>query len=350
MSERADQIVLDYLRRVADAAHGVLRSDERLEFLARLRRRIDEVRIRQRANKPVQVQRIIERLGAPETLVEQERLRLAAERPEDPPRPRTTGHSEPPRAATGADTANTTVVADPGQERPANETQPIPVLDVSAIDGGTDTPASYTADLTDEVEEPPGPDEPSSPEESSESQEAAEVKAATEPAPPSGDPPVEEGEEAEKETAATGEQGRTATKYPRRAAPSDVWTVTGRALPGATAARHSDFLDVAARNKLASVTVILLGFGALALPVPLWLLGVVLLVLCQAWPLGDKMLAAAAPIVTVAVYGLATDQAATVLAMSEYTSAGTGGPRLAFGIGGLLGAAYLGFRLSRTTR
>jgi len=324
MSERADQIVLDYLRRVADAAYGVLRSDERVEFLARLRRRIDEVRIRQRAHKPAQVQRIIARMGEPEALVEQERRRLAAERPEDPPRPRNS--TPPPTTTSGADTPNPTLVAGPVPERPANETQPIPVLDVSALDDGTDAPGAYVADLTDEVEEP-GADE------------AAEVSAA-ESAP--------DDAEARKEPAAA---GRPATKYPRRAAQSDVWAITGRPLPGAASARRrGDFLEVAARNKLAAVTVVLLGFGALALPVPLWLLGLVLLVLCQAWPLGDKMLGAAVPIVTVAVYGLLTDQAATVLALATYTSAGAGGPRLAFGVGGLLGAAYLGFRLSRTTR
>lgn len=337
MSERADQIVLDYLRRVADAAYGVLRSDERLEFLARLRRRIDGVRIRQRAQKPAQVQRIIDRLGAPETLVEQERLRLAAERPEDPPRPRTTARIDPPRASTGGEATNDTVVDKPVPERPANVTQPIPVLDVSALDGRTDSGGTYVADYSDEVEEPPGADE------------SAEVTASAEPVPDIGDAPAEE--EPEKETATAGGGGPTTTTHPRRAAPSDVWASTGRALPGAsTARRRSDFIDVAAKNRLAAVTVVLLGFGALALPVPLWLLGVVLLVLCQAWPLGDKMLGAAVPIVTVAVYGLFTDQATTVIALSAYTSAGAGGPRLAFGVGGLLGAAYLGFRLSRTTR
>lgn len=333
MSESADQIVLEYLRRVADAAYGVLRSDERLEFLARLRRRIDEVRIRQKAHKPAQVQRIIDRLGPPEALVEEERLRLAAERPEDPPRPRNT---TPPPAATpsGADTKNPTVVADrePGSEHPFNQTQPIPVIDDSALERDT-VATPYPAGPADEMEEV--------------REEPAEVEAAAEPVPGDEDAPSEP--EGPVPVASGG--SRTATRYPRRAAQSDVLAITGRGVAGVPGdRRRADFLDVAARHKMASVTVILLGFGALALPVPLWLVGVVLLVLCQAWPLGDKMVGAAVPILTAAVYGLATDQAASVLAMSAYTSAGAGGPRLAFGIGGLLGAAYLGFRLSRTTR
>lgn len=330
MSERADQIVLDYLRRVADAAYGVLRSDERLEFLARLRRRIDEVRIRQRAHKPAQVQRIIERFGAPGALVEQERLRLAAERPEDPPRPRQeTNRTTSP----GEGTSNSTIVSQQTPDRPPNETQPIPVLGASELDAGADY--AYVADYSDELEEVPGAAE-----------EAVEVQAAAEPA-PAENPEAAEEEKKEPEAAGT----RTATPYPRRAAPSDVRAITGRALPGAaTARRRADFLDVAARNKLAAVTVVLLGFGALALPVPLWLLGVMLLVLCQAWSMGDKLLGAAVPVLTVGLYGLLTDRAATVLTMSAYTLAGAGGPRLAFGIGGLLGAVYLWFRVSRTTR
>lgn len=335
MSERADQIVLEYLRRVADAAYGVLRSDERLEFVARLRRRIDEVRIRQKAHKPAQVKRIIDRLGPPEALVEEERLRLAAERPEDPPRPRNT---PPPATPARADTKNPTVVTErkPEPEHPFNQTQPIPVVDDdSALERDT-VATPYPAGPADEMEEV--------------REESVEVGAAAEPVPDEDAPPEPEGPEPEgRVPVAAG--SRTAARYTRRAVPSDVLAITGRGVPGLPGERRrADFLDVAARHKMASVTVVLLGFGALALPVPLWLVGVVLLVLCQTWPLGDKMLGAAVPIVTAAVYGLATNQAASVLAMSAYTSAGAGGPRLAFGIGGLLGAAYLGFRLSRTTR
>lgn len=327
MSERADQIVLDYLRRVADAAYGVLRSDERLEFLARLRRRIDEVRIRQKAHKPAQVLRIIDRLGPPEALVEEERLRLAAERPEDPPRPRNT---PPPATPARTDTKNTPAVKEPKPEpeHPFNQTQPIPVVDDDPALERDTIATPYPAGAADEMEEV--------------REEPVEVEAVADPVPDEETPSEPEGPVP---VAAGG--SRTATRHPHRAAPSDVLAITGRGVPGE---RRADFLDVAARNKMAAVTVVLLGFGALALPVPLWLVGVVLLVLCQAWPLGDKMLGAAVPILAAGVYGLATDQAASVLAMSAYTSAGGGGPRLAFGIGGLLGAAYLGFRLSRTTR
>ncbi|HEY3688312.1 MAG TPA: hypothetical protein VGL93_35060 [Streptosporangiaceae bacterium] len=339
MSERADQIVLDYLRRVADAAYGVLRSDERLEFLARVRRRIDEVRIRQRADKPVQVQRVLDRFGSPEALVEQERLRLAAERPEDPPRPRRTTSRPEPKPDKPDPPSGATVVTGITPGRPPNETQPIPVLDASAYaDGGGGLDYAYVADYSDEMDEPDTPDdteEPAADAEDAGDAEPEEESAAQEPAP----------------AAARSGPARTPSAYPRRAAPSDVWTITGKALPGAaTAHRRSDFLDIAQRNKLAAVTVVLLGFGALALPVPLWLVGVVLLVVARAWPLGDKLLGAALPVVTVAVFGLATNQATAVLAMSAYTSAGAGGPRLAFGIGGLAGAAYLAVRLSRAPR
>lgn len=331
MSERADQIVLDYLRRVADAAYGVMRSDERLEFVARLRRRIDEVRVRQKAHKPAQVLRIIDRLGPPEALVEEERLRLAAERPEDPPRPR---HTPPPATPRRAETKDPAAVPEPEPEprpeHPFDQTQPIPVVDDDASLERDTIATPYPAGAADEMEEV--------------REEPVEVEAAADPGADEETPSEPEGPVA---VAAGG--SRTAARYPHGAAPSDVLAITGRGVPGLEH-RRGDFLDVAARNKMAAVTVVLLGFGALALPVPLWLVGVVLLVLCRAWPLGDKILGAAVPILVAGVYGLATDQAASVLAMSAYTSAGAGGPRLAFGIGGLLGAAYLGFRLSRTTR
>jgi hypothetical protein len=341
MSERADQIVLDYLRRVADAAYGVLRSDERLEFLARVRRRIDEVRIRQRADKPAQVQRVLDRFGAPEALVEQERLRLAAEHPEDPPRPRrTTSHPEPkpekPDPPSGA-----TVVTGITPGRPPNETQPIPVLDASAYTkGAAGLDYAYVADYSDEMDEPDAPEDTEEPAEPATGANTRDGDAG---------PDVEAAAQGPAPAAAGAT--RTPSAYPRRAASSDVWTITGKALPGAAAAhRGADFLDIAQRNKLAAITIVLLGFGALALPVPLWLVGVVLLLVIRAWSLGDKLLGVALPVVTVAVFGLATNQAAAVLAMSAYTSAGASGPRLAFGIGGLVGAGYLAVRLSRAPR
>jgi hypothetical protein len=85
--ERADQLVLNYVSKAADAAHGVLRTDQRLDFAKRLRARIEvERRGSQNARD---VAKVLARFGDPVALVEREVRRLAeaagaADRPEAP--------------------------------------------------------------------------------------------------------------------------------------------------------------------------------------------------------------------------------------------------------------------------
>ncbi|MEQ4717393.1 hypothetical protein [Nonomuraea sp. B19D2] len=75
MIERADQLVLNYVSRAADAAHGVLRADQRLDFAKRLRARIEvERRGSQNARE---VSKVLARFGDPVALVEREARRLA---------------------------------------------------------------------------------------------------------------------------------------------------------------------------------------------------------------------------------------------------------------------------------
>ncbi|MGH3322451.1 MAG: hypothetical protein ACRDN9_20205, partial [Streptosporangiaceae bacterium] len=109
MTEQADQVVLDYLRRAADAAHGVLRSDQRLDFMRRLRGRIEEMRRSAGANDPRSVHKVLSRFGDPARLVERERDRLAKEASPD---------AEPPAAPTRE-----------GDDGPS--TEPIPVVRTS---------------------------------------------------------------------------------------------------------------------------------------------------------------------------------------------------------------------------
>ncbi|MDF5757818.1 hypothetical protein [Spongiactinospora sp. TRM90649] len=77
MTERADRLVLDYLSRVGDHAHGVLRQDQRLELVARVRARIEEAR--GGSGDPRRVARVLAGLGEPAELVRAERKRLAAQ-------------------------------------------------------------------------------------------------------------------------------------------------------------------------------------------------------------------------------------------------------------------------------
>ncbi|MBF8191322.1 hypothetical protein ITP53_37610 [Nonomuraea sp. K274] len=75
MIERADQLVLNYVSRAADAAHGVLKPDQRLDFARRLRARIEvERRGSQNARD---VAKVLARFGDPVALVEREARRLA---------------------------------------------------------------------------------------------------------------------------------------------------------------------------------------------------------------------------------------------------------------------------------
>lgn len=79
--ERADQMVLNYVSRAADAAHGVLRPDQRLDFARRLRARIEAER---RGSQDARdVAKVLTRFGDPVALVQREARRLAA--PPTPP-------------------------------------------------------------------------------------------------------------------------------------------------------------------------------------------------------------------------------------------------------------------------
>ncbi len=76
MSARSEQIVLDFLSRTADAAHGTLRSDERVRFIARLRASIEQRRREAGAVEPAEVRQILAAFGDPRALVEREVRRL----------------------------------------------------------------------------------------------------------------------------------------------------------------------------------------------------------------------------------------------------------------------------------
>ncbi|TMR09600.1 hypothetical protein ETD86_42920 [Nonomuraea turkmeniaca] len=75
MIERADQLVLNYVSKAADAAHGVLRADQRLDFAKRLRARIEVER--GGSQNAREVAKVLARFGDPVALVEREARRLA---------------------------------------------------------------------------------------------------------------------------------------------------------------------------------------------------------------------------------------------------------------------------------
>jgi hypothetical protein len=74
--ERADQLVLEYVSKVADVSHGVLRTDQRLAFVTRLRARIEQDR--RGSDDLATVRKVIARFGDPGVLLQRELQRLAA--------------------------------------------------------------------------------------------------------------------------------------------------------------------------------------------------------------------------------------------------------------------------------
>ncbi|MEO3891183.1 hypothetical protein [Nonomuraea sp. B5E05] len=105
MIERADQQVLNYVSKAADAAHGVLRADQRLDFAKRLRARIETELGGGR--RPRDVSKVLARFGDPAALVEREAGRLAAAgiatlRSRPPAAPTTTPVTTPTAASTTA--------------------------------------------------------------------------------------------------------------------------------------------------------------------------------------------------------------------------------------------------------
>ncbi|WP_049559858.1 hypothetical protein [Nonomuraea sp. SBT364] len=85
MIERADQLILNYVSKAADAAHGVLRPEQRLDFTRRLRARIEEERAGSQNARDVV--KVLARFGDPVALVEREVRRLAAASAPPPPGP-----------------------------------------------------------------------------------------------------------------------------------------------------------------------------------------------------------------------------------------------------------------------
>ncbi|MFF4197726.1 hypothetical protein [Nonomuraea sp. NPDC001831] len=107
-------MVLNYVSRAADAAHGVLRPDQRLDFARRLRARIEAER---RGSQDARdVAKVLTRFGDPVALVQREARRLAA-----PP--------TPPAADPPADP--------PGEPAPRTPAGPRPTLRLPAVRPGS---------------------------------------------------------------------------------------------------------------------------------------------------------------------------------------------------------------------
>ncbi|MFI6511732.1 hypothetical protein ACIBCT_29355 [Streptosporangium sp. NPDC050855] len=128
MIERTDQLVLDYVGKVADAAHGVLPPRQRIDFVTGLRRRIDAER--RGTDDPAAVARMLAGLGDPVELVGQELRRLG--RQETPRPPGVPAHassaSAPPASAAPSSAAPSSATSAPA----ASASVPAPASPLAA--------------------------------------------------------------------------------------------------------------------------------------------------------------------------------------------------------------------------
>lgn len=121
MIERADQLILNYVSKAADAAHGVLRQDQRLDFVKRLRAKIELERHGLESAKDVA--KVLARFGDPVALVEREANRLREPAPEEAPRvrdlpPEDSTRVLPPGVAQGMREAQQRLTRQPGRGMP----------------------------------------------------------------------------------------------------------------------------------------------------------------------------------------------------------------------------------------
>ncbi len=318
MSERAEQEVLDYLRRVSDHAAAVLRSDQRRDFLTRLRVRIEEARASSRTSQPEQVRKLLARFGEPTRLVERERQRLEAERHSQAGPP---GHEGNPagRAGGSASGAAAAPARTPDPAKPALRTVP----EVAADSVSSTQPIPV---VRDERTAPQG---------------------------------LQPGQGERQDPARGGEAGQ---ERPARAAPSarpsqsvrrhrgGQAATTGPAAGGTGArARLASLLSELSRQRVLEVSaLILLGLGGLFLPFPLWVFGAVLAMASPRWSYWDKWVGLATPVLVVLLaVAVAGGSQASGTAPAEaqvfLTALRTHGLTF-FRAGAVVGAAYLTWR------
>ncbi|GAA2638353.1 hypothetical protein SMC26_35035 [Actinomadura fulvescens] len=143
MTEVADQLVLEYLGKVADAAHGELSSRERLDFCNRLRRRIDEHR--HGSTDPRRVRQVLARFGDPTFLVARERRRLDEIRAATDSAAAGDGEVRTPERASKADANDTAQDAqDDAGDVQGGLPQPKPRAPVPTVRGGGRTTRRFT--------------------------------------------------------------------------------------------------------------------------------------------------------------------------------------------------------------
>lgn len=343
MTEQSEHLVLDYLRRVGDVAHGKLRADERQDFLRRLRARIEEMRGSAEATEPEQVRKVLARFGDPGALVDRERQRLERERAENSER-----HAAQRERHHGAQHG-----AQSGEKPGA-----------AGESGSVDAPEPAAWQLAEDSVTEPLP-----PVGTAEEPAGRGTGAQGEGRPPGGEPGREAASPADRAggTAASGRS--TGTPARRPASPSTPQALprhtgppvyeprsprqAGQELPSA-ASRLFDQLPVEAREALRGGVVeaaglAFIGLGGVLAPLPLWFIGAIVVALATGWSLQEKLTGLLPPVGLAFVGSVFTafNRGSGLESYPEMLRA-HGWPL--FRVGAILGAAYLVFVLATRAR
>jgi len=360
MSARAEQLVLEYLSRAADAAHGLMRSDERVRFIARLRTSIEEQRQAAGAHEPGAVRRVLARFGDPKVLAARERARL--DEVAQGAAARDAGPVAPPSAASPLDTTREASSARslppaPATPTPAPQPRPEPSRP-DPLPGGS-LPRAYRRGrggaATTRVGRRAG------------GRMAEPVRRLVRRTPgnrtagvaPMAGPPGRAG--AEGVAPIAGPPARTAGTAPvgglpggqadeRRGSVAPTAGPRGRREPPTA----FDLASVVRRYRTEVLALILLGPGGLLLPFPIWLVGAAIGLTSWAWSRAEKVIGLGGPLILtlagIGIIGALNKNPSMPVDLHAYVAASRAHWQLLMRVSAPAGALFLGARLVRAYR
>jgi hypothetical protein len=334
MSARSEQLVLDYLSRAADAAHGILRSDERLRFIASLRAAIEQQRQAVRAVEPAQVRQVLAKFGDPRGLADRERRSLdeakaAALDARDAGG--SIGGTAPPQvaAAAGAGQPGTIPVVRPAEESVSGQ----------AARGGPGAAGSRRPLVS---RGRPAAGAPS-----------RGGRGASQPLPAAQRAPADKRPGAAPPGMAPPGMAPPGMAPPGMAPPG--MAPPGMAPPARVVPQFaSDPMSVIRKFPREMLALVLLGLGGLLFPFPLWFAGAAIGLTSRVWSRSDKLTGLGGPlvitVVTVGIIGALNKNPGIAVDMHAYVAAAHADALLILRITAVLGAGYLGARLPRGDR
>ena len=375
-----EQIVTDYLTRVAQAAR-LLPKGDRMAFVGRTRVLVDrEVGPPGTRTDPERVIEALTRLGEPEDLVMEERTRI--DRGWVKSRASSKEEGEAAAAALTGPRMNRPLTA---RRRPNSDTQPMAGSPGQPAPDGTATGPDGTATAPDSVTGAPGPAPDPGPRRpmlrsagprNADARPTGQQGTGARSAGPRGavprvggprrlrsaDSPDAPPKDTGPQTAGPQEVGSQGTESPGTGAGDAGHTGPIDWLIGQVPGRRgtSDGTDtltasagrLARDNVLESVAILLLGLGGLILPLPFWPIGAVVAMFSRLWDIRDKTLAVVGPLLVTLVAAVFTAlfMGGTGNAILIYFHA----IRVSFGlmvrVGSVLTAAYLAWRVSKGPR